>query len=210
MAEGLGDSLMAQARHGEARPAYERAAALFPPRERLARARVHRKKAASYWMLHDYENSESAHQDALAALRPPDLGVRDVAREYIEIQIGRLEQLYFSRQVGPETEQLIAELKPLVAAHASPAQRCYFPLVPPASSLRDGGTPSVARLSIARMSVPEDPRLLPTGQLALARLTVGFMLLLGGRSVLPRGSRVARTERSGTRRRRPTAPCFVA
>jgi eukaryotic-like serine/threonine-protein kinase len=190
LTEGLGDALVAQARHGEARPIYERAALLLSPSQRLARARVHRKRAASYWILHDYENSEKAHEQALWALGPPDVAVSEVVREYIEIQIGRLEQLYFSRKIGTETERMIEDLRPLVATHASIAQRCYFSVGAACElAARRRYAFSSEALDLARMAVPEDPHLLPVGQLALARLTVGFMQLAGDEQCCREGAR---------------------
>lgn len=180
--EALGDALVVEAQHGRARAAYHNALALLRSYERLARARVHRKLAASHWTLHEYQAAEESHNHARKALGEPNREVRAEVHEYIEILTSIVEQLYFARKGGAETEQLLSELEPLINQYGTAAQACRY-YVRSAADLfqrrRYRFSEEVVRQ--AKLALTKEGEA-PLNQTALARLLIGFALNAGDRS----------------------------
>ncbi|HET9956018.1 MAG TPA: AAA family ATPase [Polyangiaceae bacterium] len=191
--ESLADTWLSQAQHHRAREAYSESLELWRslPGAPLHTARLHRKIAASYWTLHDYENARLNLDTAREMLGNP-VTAADF-REYIEIEIGRLEQLYFSRQVGDDTERLIRQLEPIVEMHSSAEQRAYF-CVGAACELAARGRYALnpESLRLARLALSHGAQAMATNQIALARLTLGFLLLPGSESDCREGVDVLR------------------
>jgi len=178
--EARGDALLVEALHHEARAVYERARTLLQPGERVPKARIHRKTAASYWTLHEYELAQEHHEQAALALGDPDPGNAEAIGEYIEVQIGKLERLYFSREVGAETETLIVQLQPLIEAHATAAQRCYFCVGAACELLARGRYAFNERaVALSRLALGHGTESLARNLVAQARFIVGFMLVPG-------------------------------
>ncbi len=172
--EGLGDVLVAEALHTEARLAFDAAKAHVTGGR--VRARICRKQAASYWMVHDYANADQQLRAALEALGPPSLerpGPDNI--EYIEVQIGRFQQLYFARQVGGETETLLRALRPYVDAHGSPAQRClYYLSAASHEKAFHRYAFSLEAVELCNQALAIEPSTLPLNLVALARFMAGF------------------------------------
>ena len=178
--ESMGDSLIMQAQHGEARAAFDRALALTQTGEHLHRARVLRKKAASHWVLHDYEKAEHLLDFAEKALGNPGAEQSLEIQERIEILVGRLEVLYFAGKIGERTFALLTEIEPLVTRYGTPLQRhSYF--VAACSELFARGRFAFDEkvLALARQSLPRKEGELPLNLAAQAHFAVGLCQLSG-------------------------------
>src|SRR5690606_40743845 len=92
----------------------ERALDVIPEHDRLTRARVLRKLAASYWTQHDYAAADDALERAERELGTPQEADGDAWAELIQIRLGRFERLYFAGKPGPALEALVANLGKLV------------------------------------------------------------------------------------------------
>jgi serine/threonine protein kinase len=180
--EKLAEVLTKQARHAEARACLELLSNELPPSDRLGRARTRRKIAASFWTLHDYAaaaQSLDQAEDALGALAPTS----DLPHwtEFIQIRLGRFEQLYFSGQSGARLDELMCELTPLIDRYGSADQRCvyYFTAASHAMLSRRYVFDEEA-LVLAQRGLDAAASLTPRRK-ALAHFILGFALTLGTR-----------------------------
>jgi tRNA A-37 threonylcarbamoyl transferase component Bud32 len=118
--EARSDALIKLARHEDARAAFGQALSLTS--ESLVRARLHRKRAASFWTVHAFAASRVEIEAALAELGEPRSAAEH--EEWIEIQLNALEMLYFSRKGGAEAKQLVETVNGQIELHGTPVQRC--------------------------------------------------------------------------------------
>ena len=175
------DALLALAQHTAAREHYQRVAEL--EREPLARARLFRKLGTSHSIQHQYDEAQVWLERASEALGDPSAQRDGGHHEYIEIQIRRLEQLYFARRIGEHTAQLIRELSPVVEVHGQPAQRCHFGVGAACElAARQRYAWNDEALLLARRAATAGETAGALNQLALAQLTVGFLLMPGTRN----------------------------
>lgn len=180
--EGLGDALILLAQHGEARAAFERALALTHTEEHLQRARVLRKNASSYWLLHDYEKAGELLDFAERVLGVPDSEQLEDNRERIEILVGRLEVLYFSGRVGDQMQQLVDELEPLVTQYGSAVQRhLLYAAAFSCLNAQNRFAHDEAVVQMARRTLPNNVGPLPLNLVAQASFIMGFALMTGSR-----------------------------
>lgn len=178
--EALADVLLVQARHADARTSYDECLQRLGEHASVARARVLRKLAASHWTVHEYEQARAYEERALAAIGPLTQLDDEGKREYIDIQFGRFERLYFSRTVGEETARLIDDLKPLVGRYAGPDRRCYFCACAACEVLaRSGYALEAESEELARMALPASDETVPLQSKAHARFALGFVLSTG-------------------------------
>jgi hypothetical protein len=178
--EVRGDALLALAQHHEAREQYSAALALAATDRPIVRARLYRKLGVSCSTLHEYAEAQQWLELASQALGSPNAAVSGSYEEYIEIQIRRVQQLYFARNVGPHTADLIRELKPIVEQYGAPAQRCFFGVGAAcelAARMRYAWNPEAIELAHLAAQAGEGSGSLD--QLTLAQLTVGFLLMAG-------------------------------
>jgi eukaryotic-like serine/threonine-protein kinase len=183
--ECFADAVAIQAQYSKAREAFERALGHLSadPDDRLSRARVHRKIGATHWTVHEYDRAREHLEVAREILGRPSAEQVEQFSEYIEIEIGRLEHLYFSRKVGSETQDLIANLEPIVHRYGSPAQCCHY-YVGAACELAARGRYAwnADAVSFARKALRHGTESLSAFQIALARLTIAFLMLPGDQS----------------------------
>jgi serine/threonine protein kinase len=123
VAESLADVMQRLARHVEARDQYERALGFLGPDARLARARLLRKKAQSYWTVHEYDEAELALSFACAELSPLDPASAAMQREWIDVQQGRFWLAYYGQKLGAEAESVLGPLLETVERWGTPTQR---------------------------------------------------------------------------------------
>jgi serine/threonine protein kinase/tetratricopeptide (TPR) repeat protein len=123
VAESLADVMQRLARHAEARDQYERALGFLSPDSRLARARLLRKKAQSYWTVHEYDEAELALSFACAELSPLDPTSLAMQREWIDVQQGRFWLAYYGQRLGAESESVLGPLLETVERWGTPTQR---------------------------------------------------------------------------------------
>ena len=205
LAESLADVLVRMARHKEARGHYEQALALVPRTERLDRARLARKKAHSYWTVHEYDEARRALMEALLELgRPGPSATTADWREWLEVQQGRFWCEYFARRTGQTTQAIIHEMAEVVDVHGAAEQRAVYHICAALDGL--GRT----RYRFSEEAVAHTRRALEVSEgdaahaaeAALARFNLGFALLLGDRrhceeAVGLLGHAVAEAERLG-------------
>src|SRR6478736_4917702 len=169
------------ARHSEARRYYDWVLLILDQRDALSSARVLRKKAQSFWTVHEYDAATSSL--ALAAER---IGGRkssdnlELVREWIEIQLGHFWSYYFARKTGPHTEAIVLGMRDVVEGTALPVQRSVYYVCAALDLLaRSRYAPSEEAVQFTRRAVEvvaDNPALLP--QAAFARFNLGFALVL--------------------------------
>jgi serine/threonine protein kinase len=184
LGEFLADLLARAARHGEARTYLDWTLQRRGMTDVLAAARLHRKKAQSFWTLHEYDQAASALTAAEAILgEPAKLATPEHWREWIEVRQGQFWRYYFARRTGQATEQIIAALREPVEAQGTPMQRSVYYVCAALDILgRSRYRYDVRAVAYTRKAVAvvqSDERL--TAQTALARFNLGFALLLGDR-----------------------------
>ncbi|HYQ01866.1 MAG TPA: AAA family ATPase [Polyangiaceae bacterium] len=181
LGETLADLLAQVARHSEARRYYDWVLLILDQRDALSSARVLRKKAQSFWTVHEYDAATSSL--ALAAER---IGGRkssdnlELVREWIEIQLGHFWSYYFARKTGPHTEAIVLGMRDVVEGTALPVQRSVYYVCAALDLLaRSRYAPSEEAVQFTRRAVEvvaDNPALLP--QAAFARFNLGFALVL--------------------------------
>jgi eukaryotic-like serine/threonine-protein kinase len=118
--EARAAALVVIAHHEAARTAF--ATARTCTRDPVTIARLHRRSAASHWIVHDFAGSRTELAAALAALGEP--ATDDAHREWIEIQHGAFLALYFDhRSGGPVVEEHVRALGERVERHGTPVQQ---------------------------------------------------------------------------------------
>ena len=178
--EGLADSLIALAQHDQARIALGEAVSAVAPDAALARARLHRKRAASFWTLHAYEESDAELRVAEQCLTSLDAADATARSEAIEVRLGQFERLYFARKVGPELFALIAGLKGDVAQHGNPSQRVRYALCAASAEMaRARYAYSETAVQLAEAAAPAVDAAQNLHETALASFILGFSLMLG-------------------------------
>jgi serine/threonine protein kinase len=126
VAESLADLLALSGRHEEARHNYDRAMAALPVVVRSVRARLARKKAKSFWTVHDYTPAEAAFAQGEAALGAVEALAPEDHREWIEIQQGRFWLRYFAGQLGEGSARLLQGMAETVERFGTLPQRAMF------------------------------------------------------------------------------------
>jgi serine/threonine protein kinase len=181
--ERLGDALLAQASHADARAAFEQALVATSTDDVLVRARNLRKIASSHWRLHAHADARRQLELAEQALPQPVAGdAPEVFREYIEIQLGKFEHLYFAQDKSGATERLLAALEDPIASYGEPAQRVRYSLCAASDAMAKARFAfSEQALRHARFGEGVASEHLTLHEEALARFIVGFALMLGER-----------------------------
>lgn len=201
--ELLGDALLAQASHADARQAYERALELIPGAgERLARARNLRKIAASFWRAHAHVEARAKLELADAALGVPEAGdPTELYREHFEIQLGKFERLYFARDSSNAAQALLQSLEQPIALHAEAGQRVRYYLCAASDAMARCryGSPEPA-LRFARQGTGVSAELLTRSEEALAYFIEGFALMLGDEGARREALRCFERAASGAQR----------
>lgn len=179
--EALAGVLVTLARHTEARACLERALDVIPEHDRLTRARVLRKLAASYWTQHDYAAADDALERAERELGTPQEADGDAWAELIQIRLGRFERLYFAGKTGPALEALVANLGELVERRGTDDQRCvyYFTAASAIMLARRYAFASEAVALAERGLVAAQA--LPAHRRALAHFILAFARMLGSK-----------------------------
>jgi eukaryotic-like serine/threonine-protein kinase len=182
--ESLADLLVRMARHKEARVHYDRTLALADEGDRLSKARLLRKKAQSFWTVHEYDEARSALTAALSHLGPPDaLATGDQHREWIEIQQGRFWCEYFARRTGLTTDAIIQEMAEAMEAHGTTVQRAVYYICAALDIVgRQRYRFADEAVAFTRKALAiSDEDAAHAAEAALARFNLGFALVLGDR-----------------------------
>lgn len=184
LGEALADLYVQTAHHAEARRYYDWVRTLLDPSDRLSSARALRKKAQSYWTVHEYEHATDALERARLELDArPESDAIELVHEWIEVQLGHFWSRYFARQTGPATQAIIAGMRETVERAALPVQRSIYYVCAALDVLarcRYAPSPEAVEFTRRAVSVVEhDPAQL--AQTAQARFNLGFALLLGPR-----------------------------
>jgi eukaryotic-like serine/threonine-protein kinase len=182
--ESLADLLVRMARHKEARGHLDRTLALAAEDDRLCRARLLRKKAQSFWTVHEYDEARNALAAALDLLGPlRALETSEQHQEWIEIQQGRFWCDYFARRTGPTTNAIIREMAEVMETHGTTVQRAVYYICAALDILgRQRYRFSDEAVAFTRKALAvsgEDPA--HAAEAALARFNLGFALVLGDR-----------------------------
>ncbi len=179
--EKLGDALLAQARHGEARAAYLAALERLDASSRLSRARSYRKLAASFWRAQLAADAREHLEQAARTLGAPSpADDTELQREHIEIQLGKFERLYFARDTSSAAQTLLDSLADVIDVHGSPGQRVRYYLCASSDAMaRSRYAFSALALELARRALAVEPELLTLHERALSQFIVGFALMLG-------------------------------
>jgi hypothetical protein len=185
LGEELADLLVQVARHADARRYYDWALSRGDPGDRVSAARLSRKKAQSFWTLHEYQDATRELDRALAHLGERDrLTDPRELREWIEIEQGRFWRHYFARETGDLTRDIIERMSAVVETHATPVQRSVYYVCAALDRLGRGRYAfDAVAVEFTRQAVQvlaEEPALLT--QACLARFNLGFALLLGDRA----------------------------
>ena len=177
--EKLGDLLLMESRYDQALAVYEEALAGVPRDNRIWLARIHRKIADVWSAQRSYlDQSRAGWRAAEAALgeQPP---TTDLAwwREWLDIQLARIEQLYYHHRVD-EMAEAAERSRPVIEACATAKQRRhFFHNLVLLDLRRDAYTPTEETLAYARQAVTLAEELGVAGQLAWALFLLGFTLL---------------------------------
>lgn len=178
--EALAEVLVAQARHREARQRLESVLAALPGEPSLARVRLHRKLAASYWTQHEYASASQALDAAERELeRLGDANDPESNRELIQVRLGRFEQLYFSQKTGPAVEQLLGELAPLIDTHGTTLQKNAYYLASASNLLMSRRYAFQAEAVALADKALQGARELSPERLAFTRFMCGFTRVMG-------------------------------
>jgi class 3 adenylate cyclase/tetratricopeptide (TPR) repeat protein len=180
--EKLGDLLLLQSRYEEARTMYEEAQTGIPAGERVWLARAQR-KIGDVWAaqrsfleeaLAAWDGAEAALGDKPAAADPTWW------REWLNIQLGRMEQFYYHGRVD-ELVDLVERSRPVVETCATGRQGCrFFGNLLLLYLRRDAYTPDDETLAYARKAVEGAETLGDIGQMAWPLFLLGFALLWHG------------------------------
>jgi eukaryotic-like serine/threonine-protein kinase len=181
LGESLADLYVRVARHAEARRYYDWVRSLLDPGDRLSSARTLRKKAQSYWTVHEYGQATEALARASRELGEtgPDEGAEFV-REWVEVQLGHFWSRYFARQTGPATQAIIAQMRETVERAAQPVQRSEYYVCAALDVLarsRYGPCPEAVEFTRRAVEVVA-PDAAYLAQATLARFNLGFALVL--------------------------------
>jgi tetratricopeptide (TPR) repeat protein len=133
--ESLGDMLALTGRQEESRTAYGESLARLGERERVRRARLHRKTGKTWDTQHQHEDALRAYSVAEAALEqtpsgePPDGmdpdSVKEWWQEWVQIQVDRNWIYYWLGRVE-EMASVLERLLPVVERHGAPLQRAQY------------------------------------------------------------------------------------
>lgn len=180
--EALGEALVMRAKHAEARQCYEEAFA-FATGEPLLRARIKRKHAATHWTQHDCAIAQGILAEAERELGSPRSDSNhELWQEYVQIQLGRFECMYFSGQRGAEVDQLVDTLESPVQEYATPRQRnSYYVASSSHHLLRNRYAYQEKAVELAWRAVRASEGL-TLDRRALAHLSYGFSLFFGTRA----------------------------
>jgi tetratricopeptide (TPR) repeat protein len=124
--EGLGDVLGRIGHQVEAQEAYQRALAHLPQSDSIGQARLYRKTRAGWQSMGQHQAGLEACDRAEAALgaRPDEPGL-EWWREWIEIQLQRMEQYYWLGR-WPVIAAAAEKTQPVVVCHGTALQRASF------------------------------------------------------------------------------------
>ena len=182
VAESLADLLALTGRHEEARHDYDRAMSALPVVDRSVRARLARKKAKSFWTVHDYAPAEAAFAEGEAALGAVEGLAPEDHREWIEIQQGRFWLRYFAGQLGEGSARLLEGMAETVERFGSLPQRAMFYQCQAANILgpsRYCFSPAAVRLNRMALQLHEAHAQSPVATIE-ARFDLAFTLVHGG------------------------------
>jgi serine/threonine protein kinase len=205
ISEALADLLVRNAQHAEGRGYLDWALNLTGGQPGLSSARLLRKKAQSFWTVHQYEQASAALAAADAELGTmTSCNGADQHREWIEIQQGLFWRYYFGRQTGPATERIIAGMAKVIEQHGTVLQRATYYVCAALDILGRHryrySDEAVAFTRKALEAASGNPRC--TAEVSLARFNLGFALLLGQSSCCAEAAQhlreaVAESERIG-------------
>ena len=148
--ESLGDACEMAGRRAEARELYDSARRHLSERDPVGRARLCRKNGRTWQLEANYEEALKAHARAEAALQQGEEDSAERWREWIQIQLDRMELHYFARHL-PELDELVSSARGVIDAHGTPAQRAkFFVSLNLAGMRRERYRPSEATLGHAR------------------------------------------------------------
>ena len=180
--EKLADLLLLQSRYDQALTVYEEAGAEIPPADRTWVARIYRKIADVWCAQRSYiDEARAGWLAAESALgeKPP---TTDLAwwREWLNIQLARIEQLYFHHRVD-EMAEAVKQCRPVIETCATADQRRhFFQNLVLLDLRRDAYTPTKRTLSYARRAVDEAKELTGAEPLTWPLFLLGFTLLWYG------------------------------
>ena len=175
--EGLGDVLSLAARHDEAVAAYGSAGEHLT-RDRVARARLHRKAGVSRQLQRRVDDALAHFAGGEAALGDePARGVRRWWQERAEIALARLQLLYF----GATIDEFVARLeqdREFIDVHGDVGQRGWLFNWLAMAELRQGRyVPTAATLDHLRAAIKQMERAENAKATAFMRFSFGFALL---------------------------------
>lgn len=123
--ENRGDACNMAGERDEARVHYQQALDHASKEDAIPRARLYRKVGKSWQLQHDFDAALKAHALADETLGAGTRSSRDVWREWIEIQLERMELHYFANQLH-EMNALVEKARTVVENHGTPGQRARF------------------------------------------------------------------------------------
>jgi predicted ATPase len=175
--EGLGDVLALAARHDEAVAAYGSGGEHLT-RDRVARARLHRKAGVSRQLQRRVDDALAHFAGGEAALGDePARGVRRWWQERAEIALARLQLLYF----GAPIDEFIARLeqdREFIDVHGDVDQRGWlFNWLAMAELRQRRYVPTAATLDHLRAAITQMERAENAKATAFMRFSLGFALL---------------------------------
>ena len=180
--EHIGDLLMLAGAPEEARQMYRPDASSGTA---IDRSRVNRKLAQTWERQHRHVEALTAYENAegsLGGAPPDDPSAIGWWHEYIQIQVDKAWDLYFLARVA-ELHDHIERVRPLVMAHADPRQTArFFQGLVQAATKRERFRISPATLAHGVAQLQAGERSDDIRELATARFTHAFVLLLAGRS----------------------------
>lgn len=180
--EVLADVLVTRAAHSEARECLTALLTMEGAATHVTLARARRKLGASFWTLHEYEAAAVELEAAEALLERARIAGELDWFEWIQVKLGRFEQLYFSGKIGPELDTLVEQLAGLVDQHGSAEQRCvYYQTAASHAFLKNRYAFEAQALVLAEKGLASAGGL-PKHRVALARFIHSCALMLGTRS----------------------------
>ena len=180
--EKLGDILLLQSRYDSALTVYEEALLGVPPDNRVWLARLHRKIADVWCAQRTFLSQALAAWDAAEAALGHKLATSETAwwREWLDIQLARMEQFYFHHLVE-ELAEVAKQTRPVIEVCATGDQRRrFFQGLVLLDLRRDGYTPTDETLVHARQAVEAAQEAGDIAQLGWPLFLLGFTLLWFG------------------------------
>ena len=172
--ESVGDAHEMAGERAEARTLYASAREHAPAEDTLWQARLFRKTGRTWQLDHDYPAALDAHARAEATLEADTSLGPEKWREWIQVQLERMELHYFASQLR-ELDETCARSRPVVEAHGTPAQRSrFFVSLYLAGLRRDRYRPKDTTLAHARAGLLASRESGDLREEAWARFCLGF------------------------------------